>query len=292
MYARNLERRWVAVVELIELIANEPGIRSRADESMARHLPLRVGGPVELWVEAEDEDALQRLLAHTRSAGGKWRVHWPFSDWLVRDGGLKGTVIRLGQGFERIVVHEDQIELGSTALWSAVPREVTGGLWDAVRTWPGTVGGFFAGPNLHQLSRLCTEVRIARGGRIQTMKWSDDGSPPAIGETSVLTGITLRRAAASSTWLTPPLRAGTLFADVPDTTVARELNRAGVLGTRLRRWRLSPTEPGTIVHLGGSSYKDLQMLVQGIRMRVEKTRGVSLETRIPVLGNDTGRRTV
>ena len=280
----------MAVADLVELIANEPGLFYRTEEPMARHLPLRVGGPVELWVEAEDEESLQRLLSHARAAGGKWRVHWPFCDWLVRDGGLKGTVIRLGQAFEKIVVHEDTIELGSTACWSAIPQEVTGGLWDALRSWPGTVGGFFDGPQLHQLSRLCTEVRIARGGRVQTLTWEDNAEPPAIGDTSILLGITLRRASASHTWLTPPNRPGTLFVDIPDTTVAKELNRSGVLGTRLRKWRLSHTEPGTIVHLGGSTFKDLQMLIQGIRMRVEKTRGVALETRIPVLGNETGRR--
>lgn len=280
----------MAVAELIERIKNEPGLFSRAEEPMSRHLPLRVGGPVELWVEAEDEQALQSLLSHARAAGGKWRVHWPFCDWLVRDGGLKGTVIRLGQGFETIEVHEDTIEMGSTACWSAIPKEITGGLWDALRAWPGTVGGFFDGPNISELNRLCTEVRIVRGGRIQSISWADNADPPAIGETSILTGITLRRASASHTWLTPPSQPGTLFGDIPDTTVAKELDRSGVLGTRLRKWRLSQTAPGTIVHLGGSSFKDLQILIQGIRMRVEKTRGVSLETRIPVLGNDTGRR--
>lgn len=125
---------------------------------------------------------------------------------------------------------------------------------------------------------------------MQTLTWEDNANPPAIGDTSILLGITLRRASASHTWLTPPNRPGTLFVDIPDTTVAKELNRSGVLGTRLRKWRLSHTEPGTIVHLGGSTFKDLQMLIQGIRMRVEKTRGVALETRIPVLGNETGRR--
>ena len=46
-----------------------------------------------------------------------------------------------------------------------------------------------------------------------------------------------------------------------------------------------------LVQLGGGTFSDLQMLVKGVaHMRVEKTRGVTLETRIPVLGNEPGKR--
>ena len=57
-----------------------------------------------------------------------------------------------------------------------------------------------------------------------------------------------------------------------------------------QEWDLAPTAPGAVVHLGGGTFADLQMLVKGVRMRVEKTRGVTLQTRIPVLGNEPGKR--
>ena len=257
---------------------------------MAKHTPLRLGGPVELWVEAQDEDALQHLLKEAKGAGGKWRVHWPFGDWLVRDGGLRGTVIRLGHGFETIAIDDDTVTLGAATLWSALPVDLHGGLWDAIRSWPGTVGGFFEQGDLSQLNGLCTQVKVMRTQGATTLSWAAEGPPPKVGETSVLCSITLRRVSAARSWLTQPTPAGQLFQDVVDSSVARELTRSGVIGTRLRRWRLSPTAPGTVVQLGGGTFSDLQMLIKGIRMRVEKTRGVSLQTRIPVLGNEPGKR--
>jgi UDP-N-acetylmuramate dehydrogenase len=280
----------VAAADLLERLTGEAGLIVLPEEPLAHHVPLRVGGPVELWVEAENEDALMRLVSHARHAGGRWRIHSPFSDWLVRDGGLKGTVIRLGQHFESIHLTEDSISLGAAALWSGLPDGLAGGLWDAVRRWSGSVGSLFEQGSAGELTGLATHIDVLRGGRIIQMQWPEDGPPPALGESSILLRVHLRRALGARHWRDGPSRPGALFADPPDSKIGKELQRAGVLGTRLRRWRLSPTEPGTVVHLGGGSFKDLQMLVKGLRMRVEKTRGLTLETRIPVLGNEPGRR--
>lgn len=280
----------MAAADLLERIRDEAGLIVLPEEPLSHHVPLRVGGPVELWIEAENEDALIRLISHARSAGGRWRVHAPFTDWLVRDGGLKGTVIRLGRDFEEISLHEEHMVLGAAALWSGIPVQLEGGLWDAIRRWPGSVGSLFEQGGAEELTGLATHIEVLRGGRVQTMQWPKDGPAPALGETSVLLRVHLRRALGARQWRKAPMRTGTLFQNPKDSNVARELNRAGVLGTRLRRWRLSPTEPGTVVHLGGGTFKDLQMLVKGLRMRVEKTRGLTLETRIPILGNEPGRR--
>ena len=280
----------MAATDLIERIHDDDGLLVRPEEPLSHHVPLRVGGPAELWVEADNEEALIRLMAHARSAGGRWRIHSPFSDWLVRDGGLKGTVIRLGQAFEQIHVNDESITLGAAALWSGIPHAVEGGLWNALRRWPGSVGGLFEQGGANELTGLATHIEVLRGSRVQTMQWSSDGPPPALGDSSVLIRVHLRRALGARQWRTGPIQTGALFQDPKDTQAAKELHRAGVLGTRLRRWRLSSIEPGTVVHLGGGTFKDLQMLVKGLRMRVEKTRGLTLETRIPVLGNEPGRR--
>lgn len=276
----------MGVAELSEAVKDCPELLIRLEEPLAAHVPLRVGGPAEAWAEARSLVALERFTAAARATNTRWRLHWPFSDWLVRDGGLQGAVLRLGTDFESIEITDDTAVVGSAALWSSLPPELAGGLWDAIREWPGTVGALVQHGDPSQLSRLVTGLQVLRGGRVVDLSWNDTELPPKMGDSTVLLSITMRRATASRTWLTPPPSPGTLFQNVNDAVIGKELHKAGVLGTRLRSWRLSTVEPGTIVHLGRGSFQDLAMLLKGVKVRVEKTRGITLEPRIPILGTN------
>jgi UDP-N-acetylmuramate dehydrogenase len=276
--------------ELQAALSEATGVAVRVEEPLSRHLPLRLGGPVELWVHAHDEDALTVALKAARSTHSVWRVHWPFEDWLVRDGGLKGAVIRLGRGFEAIVLDEDTVTIGSAALWSALPSELQGPIWDELRTWPGCPGGWTSGGWDEELDRACVGIRVHQSGRILDLAVNPGEGMPSLNKNAVLLSITLHREIPPRVDLLPPPAPGAIFQQVDNTTVATELDKAGLTGTRLRRWRISRAAPGTVVQLGGGSCKDLMLLVQGIRTRVEKQRGVKIQTRIPLLGNEPGRR--
>jgi len=276
--------------ELYAALADAAGVTVRMEEPLACHVPLRVGGPVELWVGVLDEDALVLCTKAARATSSVWRVHWPFQDWLVRDGGLKGAVLRLGRGFESIALGEETVTVGSAALWAALPEVLTGALWDDLRRWPGCPGGWADVGWDAQLDQLCTSVRVLQSGRVQELEIQPGEGMPTLNKHAVLLSITLRRTPPQGVALQPPPAPGAIFQLVDDTTVAAELDKAGLAGTRLRSWRVSRTAPGTVVHLGGGTTKDLMMLVQGVRHRVEKTRGVKLQTRFPLLGNEPGKR--
>ena len=264
--------------------------RAGSEAPLAHHLPLRTGGPVELWVVVHDEDALMRATKAARATSSIYRVHWPFQDWLVRDGGLKGAVIRLGRAFESITLDEDAVTIGAAALWSALPDALSGDAWDDIRQWPGCPGGWTAAGWDEELDRACTSVRILQSGRIHDYEVSPGEGMPTLNKGSVLLSITLRREFPKRVDLLPPPKPGAIFRTLNNTTVGGELSKAGLSGTRLRRWRMSKAAPGTVVHLGGGTTKDLMILVQGIRHRVEKTRGIKLETRFPLMGNEPGKR--
>jgi len=278
------------VAELVRALAEVSGVSTRTEEPLCHHLPLRVGGPVQLWAVIHDMDGLHNTVQAARTHRVNWRVHWPFTDWLVRDGGLAGAVFRLGRGFEAITISDDHVNLGAAALWSAVPPELAGPFWDELRRWPGSVGGWLERGIDAELPLCCTEISVLQGGRVQAFPVSEDDGWPALAKTAIPLGITLMRRPPPRVEILPPPPPGALFGSVLDSTPGRELERAGVSGTRLRRWRLARIEPGSLVQLGGGSCKDLMMLVSGIRQRVEKTRGAKLEVRIPLLGNEPGRR--
>ena len=237
-----------------------------------------------------DEDALVRATKAARANNSVWRVHWPFQDWLVRDGGLKGAVLRLGRGFEHITLSQESLTIGAAALWSALPSELQGEFWDDIRGWPGCPGGWAASGWDSELDRMCTQVRVLQSGRLTDIEVEPGEGMPTLNKQAVVISITLRRQAPKGVDLLPPPAPGAIFHVVENSTVAAELNKAGLTGTRLRNWRVSRSAPGTVVHLGGGTTKDLMMLVQGLRHRVEKTRGIKLETRFPLMGNEPGKR--
>jgi UDP-N-acetylmuramate dehydrogenase len=278
------------VAELVAALGQVPGISIRIEEPLKRHLPLRVGGPVQVWAEARDTEALIAALRSARAQNVSWRVHWPFADWLVRDGGLAGAVFRLGMHFEAVSIDDDGVHLGTAALWAALPSALTGPLWDEMRTWPGSVGGWLEQGIDEALADCCTAFTVLQGGRVQTIDIDPTAGWPVLNKTAIPLRITLMRVPPTGLELLPPPPPGALFGEVEDSTPGRELERAGITGTRLRRWRLASREPGSLVHLGGGSCKDVLMLVNGVRHRVQKLRGAKLEIRMPVLGNEPGRR--
>lgn len=271
-----------------------PGVWARTEEPMARHTPLRAGGPAEVWAVVADPGALIEVLHLARRHGVSWRVHWPLSDGLVRDGGQRGLVIRPGRGFEGMHLDGEALVLGSAAAWAGVRGLPGDGWWSPLAAWPGTVGGLMESADRSWIAGSCVRLRWARGRSVEEVAVPAGSAPPEVPSSAVLMEVTLR----------PPLRVprrlararpptpGTLFADpdLPGQTSGAVLGRAGIPGTRLRQWRLSAVEPGTVVHLGGGCVADLLLLAKGVADRVDRCRAVSLDLRIPLSGDDPSHR--
>lgn len=112
-------------------------------EAVGPYTWFRVGGPADqLFIPADAEDLsafLQQL-----SKDEPVTVIGVGSNLLVRDGGIRGTVIRLGPGFGKIEVNGTQIKAGAAALDAMVAKRAAAagvaGL-EFLRGIPGTIGG-------------------------------------------------------------------------------------------------------------------------------------------------------
>lgn len=268
------------------------GLRVRPGEPMARHTPLRVGGPAEVWAVADDLAALRRSRRVARAHKLKWRLHWPFQDWVVRDGRLPGVTVRPGRGFEGIErLAPDRLRVHSATPWAALAG-LGGGWWDELARWPGTPGGLFTSGQHARLTGMCRGVRWFKGRGISELPVEEHSTPPEATRTALVLSVDVGPGLLLYDGVDGPLppRAGTLFAD-PE--VAGRRRSAGSLlvendipGARLRDWRLSMDDPGLVVNLGQGTARDLALLAQGVSARLEKSRGIKLETRIPLRGQD------
>ncbi|MBT8411192.1 MAG: FAD-binding protein, partial [Octadecabacter sp.] len=103
---------------------------------------MRVGGPADVLFQPADEADLADFLAALPADVPVFTMGVG-SNLIVRDGGVRGVVIRLGRGFNGIEMDGDLVRAGAGALDAHVARKAAAeGLnLTFLRTIPGTIGG-------------------------------------------------------------------------------------------------------------------------------------------------------
>jgi len=112
------------------------------DKNLSQITWLRVGGPADLFFMPED---IKDLIDFLKVLPNDIDV-FPIgvgSNLLVRDGGIRGAVIRLGSGFKNISFKNNRIIAGASALDSHVALKAADNGLDLtfLRTIPGSIGG-------------------------------------------------------------------------------------------------------------------------------------------------------
>ncbi len=115
---------------------------AEANQSLARHTSLRVGGPAEMLVVAQNQGALQEAITLARGHGIPYRLLGSGSNVLVSDAGLPGLVVinrATAVTFAGLQVLAESGASFSTVARRCVQRGLAGVEWAA--NIPGTVGG-------------------------------------------------------------------------------------------------------------------------------------------------------
>ncbi|MDN5568788.1 MAG: UDP-N-acetylmuramate dehydrogenase [Paracoccus sp. (in: a-proteobacteria)] len=103
---------------------------------------LRVGGPADWLFQPADADDLAEFLA-ALDPGIPVFPMGVGSNLIVRDGGIRGVVIRLGRAFNSVSVEGETVTVGAAALDAQVARRAAEAGLDLtfLRTIPGSIGG-------------------------------------------------------------------------------------------------------------------------------------------------------
>ncbi|MGB0799684.1 MAG: FAD-binding protein, partial [Planktomarina sp.] len=103
---------------------------------------LRVGGPADHLYQPADRDDLQEFLAALPDTVAAYPMGVG-SNMIVRDGGIRAVVIRLGRGFNGITFDGNLAHVGAAALDAHVARKAADANLDLtfLRTIPGSIGG-------------------------------------------------------------------------------------------------------------------------------------------------------
>jgi UDP-N-acetylmuramate dehydrogenase len=265
---------------LLQQLAAIPGVSTRAGEPLSAHTPLRVGGPAQIWAIVADPEALKETLSAARAEKIRWRVLWPLEDLIFRDAGYNGLIIRPGRGFEGVSRLESGALIGAGTPWAAL----SGLVELPITRWSGTVGGLFSQGEQGRLTGLGLTLSYLKGRRLVEVRSEPGEAPPALKPSEIPISLRNDPTHPGRRRLRPPPRPGQLFAAPRGTSPGEQLLRTGLTGTRLRDWRLSETEPGSVVQIGHGTCRDVELLARGVVERVQRARGVELSLRIPVIG--------
>ena len=281
---------------------------------------LRVGGPAEWLYQPADEGDLAGFLAALDPAVPVFAMGVG-SNLIVRDGGLRGVVVRLGRAFAGIRVEGARIVAGAAALDSRVALAAAEAGRDLtfLRTIPGAIGGAVrmnAGCYGRYAADHLRDVRlVTRAGEVVTLPAARLGlgyRRSEIPEGAVIVEAVFEAppgdpdelAAAMEAQLaqrdaTQPVRersAGSTFRnpagfsstgrddDVHDLKAWRLIDTAGLRGVTCGGAQMSEKHPNFLVNAGGATAADLEGLGEEVRSRVAQAHGITLEWEIMRVG--------
>ena len=272
-----------------------------------------MGGPADVLVRIDTREELSRLCELCRSRGVPISPLGGGFNTLVRDGGVRGAVVRL-QGLRRLERDASgrlYAEAGVTH--STVSRfcaeEALTGLEFAVGI-PGTVGGWLAmnaGIPGREMVDLTSSVELldTRTGTAETWEREElrfayrklelpptavllaarfETRPGSSGE--IRAAMQRAMSARRETQPVDQLSCGSVFVNPPQDYAGRLIEAAGLKGAREGGAEISALHANFIVNRGGATAKDVLTLIARAREAVKARFEIALETEVRVIGED------
>ncbi|NOT14921.1 MAG: UDP-N-acetylmuramate dehydrogenase [Methylotenera sp.] len=280
------------------------------NEPMSRHTSWRVGGCADRFYVPTDLTDLQGFLAHLPQDEAVYFVGLG-SNLLVRDGGIRGTVILMHNALTELKMEGDLVyaEAGVTcaklAKFCAKESKFGAEFFAGI---PGTVGGALAmnagcyGSETWNVVRRVTT--IGKQGELTTRDASafvptyrhiekpvaDEWFVAAwlilangdVNESSQKIKTLLAKRLASQPLNLPS--AGSTFRNPDGDFAARLIEASGLKGYIIGGAQVSEKHANFIVNVGNATALDIELLIKHIRETVLEKHGVTLQQEVKVIG--------
>ncbi len=304
---------------LVHDLASLAGVRLRLDEPLGGSTSMKIGGPADYFIEADNGAALAAVLIALRRHRIPLCLLGNGSNMLVSDRGVRGAVIRLAGEFKKIDWREngDQIEVqvgaayAVTQLVRQAARKGYAGL-EFAEGIPGSVGGALvmnAGAYGSEFEKVVERVEaVSFAGepvvlsRAQlTFSYRDSHLPAA----TVVTGLTLRLRREEAAQLNAKLRelvgkrkssqpsgfpnSGSMFGNPPGDFAGRLIEAAGLKGQRIGQAQIAVRHANFIVNLGGAKATEVRQLMELAQSEVRRRFNIELTPEVKFVGEWSDR---
>lgn len=290
-----------------------PRLRLRTDEPMQNHTSFRVGGPADLMLLPRSVEELCQALQFLGNQHLPVYIMGNGSNLLVRDGGFRGAVIKLGDNFNDVLVKDTQIwaQAGiSLAKLAHVAWQASLAGLEFASGIPGTLGGAVAmnagaygremadviqqvvccdrEGHLHYFSKgdLALGYRTSRvrsdGYIVLEVELQLEPGDQQVIKSEMEALNQLRREKQPLNFAS----AGSTFKRPPGYYAGQLIDEAGLRGLAVGQAQVSEKHCGFIINRGSATASEILELINLVQHRVWDKFRVKLELEVQVIGED------
>ncbi|AYB45541.1 UDP-N-acetylmuramate dehydrogenase [Paenibacillus lautus] len=281
------------------------------NEPLAKYTTWKIGGPADCLIVPENKEQLKELVTLLHAHHIPWTQLGRGSNMLVADKGIRGAVIKLGQGFEELRFDGETVTAGGSLSFVKLSvlagkqglsgLEFAGGI-------PGSVGGAVymnAGAHGSDVSRIFKSADIVlETGELVTYAAKDmafDYRHSILHEQKGIVteavfelrqGDRKEISAVMASYKdrrrrTQPLQsatAGSVFRNPPGDHAARLIEAAGLKGLRIGGAEVSLQHANFIENTGQATAEDVLALMERIKETISEKNGIQMVPEVYVLG--------
>lgn len=284
----------------------------KIDENMSNHIHFKVGGPVDILLIPSKVSQVVETLKICKNENIPYFIIGNGSNLLVKDGGIRGVVIKLSNLLS-IEVNSNIIKASSGTLLEdvskkAVENSLTG--FEFACGIPGSVGGAVfmnAGAYDGEIKNVIKEAEVLdRDGNIKVLSKEElelgyrtskvmKDNLVVISATFELTKGDKEKIRERVNELTEkreskqPLEypsAGSTFKRPEGYFAGKLIQDAGLKGASLGGAAVSEKHSGFVINKDGATAEDVLNLIAHVQNEVKKQFGVELHTEVRIIGED------
>jgi UDP-N-acetylmuramate dehydrogenase len=284
----------------------------KENEPMANYTTIKIGGPVEIFVEPTTVENLEKTMQIIQKHKAQWIAIGRGSNLLVSDQGISGVVIKLGAGLDKVEIEGTTLSVGGghslVSLATSISRKGLSGL-EFASGIPGSVGGAVfmnAGAHGSDISRILEKALVLfEDGKLE---WVSNEEMEFSYRTSVLQkkrpGVVVEAVFSltegnkesifsemqknkdyrkeTQPWNFPC--AGSIFRNPLPNYAGKLIEVAGLKGYQIGGAKISEMHGNFIVNTGNAKADDVLQLIQHVKDTIYDLYEVKMETEVEIIG--------
>lgn len=297
------------IYKLTEIVGGDNVVKNAP---MSEHTSFKAGGCADLLVEPKNIEDLKDTLKFLAGSDYPYMVLGNGSNILVKDGGYRGVIVKIGSGFNYVNIEGTDISCGAGTLLSVTSRAAAAeGLsgFEFASGIPGSVGGAVfmnAGAYDGEIKNILTKIRVlSKNGRedkyigveeldmgyrhtalhesedivIEAVFHLEEGNIDEIKDR--IAELTARRNSKQPVAFPS---AGSFFKRPVGYFAGKLVEDAGLKGLSVGGAQVSELHSGFIINKGGATATDILQLMEIVQHAVMDKFGVMLEPEVRIIG--------